>query len=142
MFLSSYAEGKYTKSKEVRKIEKMIRKESKKEKEKKRDDKKDRPQGATDGDSEKDPSRKPTLMKTASANPATQSTTSLLDSAEITSRGVTEFLAQRSSLLPIRQGWLDVKIAGIWKRRWFVLYSNGIMLYHRCSKVEIGRAHV
>jgi hypothetical protein len=31
---------------------------------------------------------------------------------------------------------LEIKSLGIWHKRWFVLYENGILAYHKANKVR------
>lgn len=38
---------------------------------------------------------------------------------------------------PIKEGMLEIKSLGIWHKRWFVLYENGILAYHKPHKVRV-----
>ncbi|ELR16095.1 PH domain containing protein [Acanthamoeba castellanii str. Neff] len=37
---------------------------------------------------------------------------------------------------PIKEGMLEIKSLGIWHKRWFVLYENGILAYHKPHKKD------
>ncbi|KAL6057908.1 putative E3 ubiquitin-protein ligase RING1a isoform B [Balamuthia mandrillaris] len=34
---------------------------------------------------------------------------------------------------PVKQGWLEIRALRIWKRRWFRLYANGLLVYYRAK---------
>lgn len=121
-------------------MEKMMKKENKKEKEeKKKEEKKEKPQPTSDIEPEKASEQakiKPTVSKSSPNMPAPNPGPGA-KADDKSAVDVADFVANKDSVLPIKQGWIRIRTLRVWKKRWFSLYANGLLLYYRSSKVPL-----